>query len=106
MARRNDQNALIRLIIVRHGETTANALNILQGQSLDPSYKLTEMGALQAQAVGRALREEKWWKVVCSDLPRTRETVYMYTIYSYVHITLCKATLVKLYWNFSSSASE
>jgi len=66
---------LFRLVIVRHGETTANAAGIVQGQSLDPSYRLTALGVLQARAVGRALGVHTWWKLVSSDLPRTRETV-------------------------------
>ncbi len=39
---------LLRLVIVRHGETTANAADIIQGQSLDPSFRLTELGRAQA----------------------------------------------------------
>jgi broad specificity phosphatase PhoE len=65
----------IQLTIVRHGETVANASHIIQGQSPDPSFKLTELGASQAQVVGKVLQGRAWWKVLCSDLPRTRETV-------------------------------
>ena len=42
---------LLRLVIVRHGETTANAADIIQGQSLDPSFRLTELGRAQASAM-------------------------------------------------------
>ena len=45
----------MRLLIVRHGETTANAAGICQGQSLNPDYKLTELGMAQARAGGEAL---------------------------------------------------
>ena len=47
MAGRNDTDPLLpvlRLVIVRHGETTANAQGICQGQSPDPSYRLTPLG--------------------------------------------------------------
>jgi broad specificity phosphatase PhoE len=69
------KNHLVRLTIVRHGETTANADGIIQGQSLDASYRLTELGVQQAKAAGQALAGKIWWKVFCSDLPRARETV-------------------------------
>jgi phosphohistidine phosphatase SixA len=79
----------IQLTIVRHGETVANASHIIQGQSPDPSFKLTELGASQAQVVGKVLQGRAWWKVLCSDLPRTRETVSIlwntYTSYTYIH---------------------
>lgn len=65
---------LLRLLIVRHGETTANKAGIIQGQSLDPSYKLTELGVAQAKAAGTTLDGRAFWKVVSSDLPRCKET--------------------------------
>ena len=74
MASMVGEQPLFRLIIVRHGETTANAAGIIQGQSLDPSFRLTELGKSQAVVTGRALLGRSWWKVVSSDLPRTRET--------------------------------
>jgi len=75
----------IQLTIVRHGETVANASHIIQGQSPDPSFKLTELGASQAQVVGKVLRGRTWWKVLCSDLPRTRETVSNLSIIAATH---------------------
>jgi broad specificity phosphatase PhoE len=62
-----------RLLIVRHGESTWNAEERLQGQ-LDPP--LSERGREQARALARAIdlsgfRPER---IVCSDLTRTRET--------------------------------
>ena len=66
---------LFRLFVVRHGETTANAAGIIQGQSSDPSFCLTSLGKLQAHSVGAALDDKKWWKLVSSDLKRAQETV-------------------------------
>ena len=65
---------LLELHIVRHGETTANRAGIIQGQSLDPAFKLTELGESQAHAAGESWRGQQWWRVVASDLPRARQT--------------------------------
>jgi broad specificity phosphatase PhoE len=70
---------IFRLFIVRHGETTANSAGIIQGQSLDPSFCLTTLGKLQANAVGTTLATKRWWKMIASDLPRARETVGIMT---------------------------
>jgi broad specificity phosphatase PhoE len=99
MAGRNDTDPLLpvlRLVIVRHGETTANAQGICQGQSPDPSYRLTPLGVTQARCAGWALRglapdgsgggggggggshnPHGWpfWRVLSSDLPRARQTL-------------------------------
>lgn len=61
----------IRLIIVRHGETTANALNIIQGQTDVP---LNERGVQQAARVAEALKDEKFDAVYSSDLSRAMTT--------------------------------
>lgn len=62
-----------RLVIVRHGESTWNAEERLQGQ-LDPP--LSDRGREQARALGAAadLRAFPPERVVCSDLSRARET--------------------------------
>ena len=61
----------IRLIIVRHGETTANALNIIQGHTDVP---LNERGVQQAARVAEALKDEKFDAVYSSDLSRAMMT--------------------------------
>mmetsp|Transcript_4973 Transcript_4973/g.6428 ORF Transcript_4973/g.6428 Transcript_4973/m.6428 type:complete len:231 (+) Transcript_4973:20-712(+) len=66
----------LKLTIVRHGETNANVAGILQGQSLDPNFRLTDLGIHQARAAGEVLRTQCWWRILCSDLPRTRETAH------------------------------
>jgi broad specificity phosphatase PhoE len=57
------------LILVRHGESTANAAGLLLGRSDPP---LTEHGVAQAAAIGRALGPVS--RVVSSPLARARLT--------------------------------
>jgi broad specificity phosphatase PhoE len=60
-----------RLILVRHGESTWNAEERLQGQ-LDPP--LSERGREQSRALAALLDGVPGERVVCSDLGRARET--------------------------------
>jgi broad specificity phosphatase PhoE len=62
-----------RLLIVRHGESTWNAEERLQGQ-LDPP--LSDQGREQAAALGRAVDLSGFppERILCSDLARARET--------------------------------
>lgn len=62
-----------RAILVRHGESTASAKGLLNG---DPYhyYALTRAGRKQAKALGERLREEAIDLCVTSRFPRTRET--------------------------------
>ncbi len=57
------------LILVRHGQTTANAAGLLLGR-LDP--ELTEIGRAQAEAVARAVGTVD--RVITSPLRRARAT--------------------------------
>ena len=59
------------LIVVRHGQTEANAAGHLLGRSDVP---LTELGRRQAESVAVALRELDVAQVVSSPLRRARET--------------------------------
>jgi broad specificity phosphatase PhoE len=61
----------MRLILVRHGETEANAREINEGHS---PGKLTAKGKRQAKLVGMRLRDEKIDKIYVSDLKRTVDT--------------------------------
>jgi phosphohistidine phosphatase SixA len=61
----------LELWIVRHGETEANRAGIVQGQSESP---LSPLGAAQARRAAAALAGRRWWRVVSSDLGRTRQT--------------------------------
>src|SRR5919109_2161839 len=60
-----------RLILVRHGESTWNAEERLQGQ-LDPP--LSERGREQSRALAQMVDGLPDERVVCSDLGRARET--------------------------------
>jgi probable phosphoglycerate mutase len=60
-----------QLCVVRHGETAWNAEHRVQGQLDIP---LNEIGLRQAQAVGLALREERFDALYSSDLVRARQT--------------------------------
>lgn len=75
----NRSRKVLRLLLVRHGETTANADGICQGQSMDRSYCLTMLGIAQARAAGRVLPSYvspmPFWRIIGSDLPRARQTL-------------------------------
>lgn len=62
----------MRLLLVRHGETTWNAAGRMQGRA-DPG--LSEAGRAQARALRPLLAGLEPESVVSSDLRRTRETL-------------------------------
>jgi len=62
----------MKLIIVRHGESEENSLGILQG--LLPG-KLSEIGIVQAEKLGKRLSEEKFDIIYCSPTSRCQETL-------------------------------
>ncbi len=62
---------MIRLTLIRHGETTANAGNLCQGQQ---PGELTEKGKKQIEQVARKLRYEPIDLVYSSDLKRAVDT--------------------------------
>ena len=63
----------MKLILMRHGESEANANNILQGRE---NGKLTFKGAEQARKAGKELKEKyKIDMVFCSPLTRAVETL-------------------------------
>ncbi len=59
------------IYLVRHGESTGNAVGVLMGWSEHP---LTDRGRAQAAAVAARLALLGPMPVICSDLPRARET--------------------------------
>jgi broad specificity phosphatase PhoE len=61
----------VRLIVIRHGETTYNVEDRLTGQSDIP---LSSLGEQQANAVAAYLATEKLDVIVSSDLQRARRT--------------------------------
>lgn len=64
-------HALHELVLVRHGQSTANASGVWQGQS---EYPLSEEGRLQARLAGRALAGEGFGALYSSPLARAFET--------------------------------
>ncbi|MCF7861411.1 histidine phosphatase family protein [Candidatus Woesearchaeota archaeon] len=62
---------ILKLIIVRHGETVDNARKIMQGQL---HGQLNAKGINQARKVGERLKDEKIDVIYCSDLKRAVQT--------------------------------
>jgi broad specificity phosphatase PhoE len=61
-----------RVFLVRHGQTTANAQEIIQGPRIDA--ELSELGHRQADRLGDALAGEALAAVYTSPLTRARQT--------------------------------
>ncbi|HSJ55691.1 MAG TPA: histidine phosphatase family protein [Anaerolineae bacterium] len=63
----------MHLLLIRHGESVANAEKRMQGQFDSP---LSDEGRAQARALGRRLRAEGWEidAIYASDLSRASET--------------------------------
>ncbi len=61
----------MRLIIIRHGETHANAKHIVQGHL---NSRLNKKGMAQAKKIGLRLKGEKIDVIFSSDLTRARQT--------------------------------
>ena len=62
----------VTLVFVRHGQTTGNRDDVLQGCSVD--FPLTEKGRWEANRVGQALKHVQWDAVMSSDLGRAMDT--------------------------------
>lgn len=59
------------LLLIRHGQSTANATGVWQGQM---EFPLSETGRWQARCVGRALADERLDGLYSSPLGRALET--------------------------------
>ena len=64
-------NRLLRLSIVRHGETNLNFKSVCQGHT---DGKLTQKGITQASQLGQSLADRRYDKVYVSDLSRAVDT--------------------------------
>jgi len=62
----------MEVYVLRHGETTGNALRIMDGRTDVP---LTEKGEEQAKKAGEILRGVPFTRLYCSPLSRTRRTM-------------------------------
>ena len=63
---------LRRIHLVRHGESTWNAVRRVQGNHVD--VHLSELGRAQAALLGDRLRRMEFASVYCSSKERARET--------------------------------
>ena len=61
----------IEIVAIRHGETEANKLGIIQGQT---NTQLDAVGKAQAAAAAWRLRHEKFDLMLASDLDRAMDT--------------------------------
>jgi probable phosphomutase (TIGR03848 family) len=61
------------VLLVRHGRTTANHSGVLAGRS--PGVHLDDVGAAQAEEVGRRVAELPLTRLVTSPLARCRQTL-------------------------------
>jgi alpha-ribazole phosphatase len=62
----------MRIIAIRHGQTTHNAKKIMMGHG---HGNLSKLGQSQAQALSKALKHQKLDFVYCSDLKRCKQTL-------------------------------
>ena len=63
---------MVKIILVRHGETGWNKEHRIQGAGSD--IPLNEVGLRQAEAVASRLKDEKIEAIYCSPLERARNT--------------------------------
>ena len=93
----------MRLIIVRHGETTANLERTLQGHSQNP---LSERGRTQARHLGERLLGEGIERMYSSDLCRAIETAEIIAESIDLPIELTPALKERSYGNFEGQAYD
>ena len=62
----------MKLILVRHGESEANAKDIFQGQNIDS--ELSEKGKQQAKKIAERLKNENIEAIYSSGLKRAKQT--------------------------------
>ncbi|AEY98238.1 FAFR554Wp [Eremothecium gossypii FDAG1] len=72
--RNNEDDNVVRLFVIRHGQTDENVNKIIQGHK---DTALNAVGMQQAEQLGRFLKMHgvQFERVVCSDLRRCRETI-------------------------------
>lgn len=65
---------MLRLYLVRHGETEANRNRIVAGQS---EFPLTDLGVQQSEALGNALESISFHRCFVSDMERAKHTAQL-----------------------------
>jgi len=70
----NHSLPVLRIFLVRHGETEWNRIGRFQGRNDQP---LNERGRKQAQALAEALKNENFKAIYSSPLPRSLETAQL-----------------------------
>ncbi|WZL71785.1 alpha-ribazole phosphatase [Clostridiaceae bacterium 35-E11] len=78
---------MLRIILVRHGETESNQAGVYCGWH---NSQLTEKGLRQAYTVSEKLKQEKIDHIISSDLDRTLKTAEIINDYHHVQITVEK----------------
>jgi broad specificity phosphatase PhoE len=94
---------LIRLLLVRHGETEWNRLGRYQGQS---DVELNRAGLEQARCLGRRLASEAIDAVYCSDLQRAIQTAQPITSDRNMTVTYCKELRELYFGEFEGKCFE
>jgi alpha-ribazole phosphatase len=84
---------MLRLVLVRHGQTDANLNRMLQGQS---DGELNATGIQQAEELGRHLKDFHIDQVIASTMRRARDTVA--AIARYHQLTVITTPLI-VEWN-------
>ena len=78
------ENMATKIIMIRHGESLANASNVYLGH---PKWDLTEKGKMQAEAVADYLKDEKIDLIYSSDLIRAYNTALPHSKIHGIEIT-------------------
>ena len=84
---------MLRLILIRHGQTEANISRRLQGQSDGP---LNELGRQEVERLGLALKDTQIDVIISSDLVRASDTAAAIACY---HNLPVNPTMLVREWN-------
>jgi len=84
---------MLRLVLVRHGQTDANLNRVLQGQS---DGELNSTGRQQAEELGRHLKDFRIDQIIASPMRRARDTAAAIAQY---HRLPIKITPLVVEWN-------
>lgn len=94
---------VVKLVLVRHGETEGNVGRIVQGQL--PGV-LSERGRAQVAALGAHLKEEKFDAIYSSDLARVKDTLAAITEHQETPVTWRVGLREKAFGVFEGKPAE